>query len=92
MLGSGLTIVGALYCLTFTRLPYFNSSLGVPAAIGIAVALLGALTLAPAVLTMASHFGLLDPKRSMRTRDGGGSARRSCAGPGLSWRSPSGWH
>jgi len=67
VLGSGLTIVGALYCLTFTRLPYFNS-LGVPAAIGIAVALLGALTLAPAVLTMASHFGLLDPKRSMRTR------------------------
>ena len=67
VLGSGLTIIGALYCLTFTRLPYFNS-LGVPAAIGIAVALLGALTLAPAILTMGSHVGLFDPKRSMRTQ------------------------
>ncbi|HPY25866.1 MAG TPA: MMPL family transporter, partial [Mycobacterium sp.] len=56
-----------LYCLTFTRLPYFNS-LGVPAAIGISVALLGALTLAPAILTMGSHFGLFDPKRKMQTQ------------------------
>ena len=67
VLGSGLTIIGALYCLTFTRLPYFNS-LGVPAAIGIGVALLGALTLAPAILTLGSHIGLFDPKRSMRTQ------------------------
>lgn len=67
VLGSGLTIVGALYSLTFTRLPYFNS-LGVPAAIGITVALLGSLTLAPAVVTMGSRFGLFDPKRSMRTQ------------------------
>ena len=67
VLGSGLTIIGALYCLTFTRLPYFNS-LGVPAAIGISVALLGALTLAPAILTMGSHFGLFDPKRKMQTQ------------------------
>jgi RND superfamily putative drug exporter len=67
VLGSGLTIIGALYCLTFTRLPYFNS-LGVPAAIGITVALLGSLTLAPAILTMGSHFGLFDPKRAMRTQ------------------------
>ena len=67
VLGSGLTIVGALYCLTFTRLPYFNS-LGVPAAIGITVALLGSLTLSPAILTIGSHFGLFDPKRALRTR------------------------
>ncbi len=67
VLGSGLTIIGALYCLTFTRLPYFNS-LGVPAAIGISVALLGSLTLAPAILTMGSHFGLFDPKRAMKTQ------------------------
>ncbi len=67
VLGSGLTIIGALYCLTFTRLPYFNS-LGIPAAIGIAVALLGAMTLAPAVLTMGSTIGLLDPRRKMRTQ------------------------
>jgi len=67
VLGSGLTIVGALYCLTFTRLPYFNT-LGVPAAIGISVVLLGALTLAPAILTMGSHFGLFDPQRAMQTQ------------------------
>ncbi|KZS58058.1 RND family transporter [Mycobacterium ostraviense] len=67
VLGSGLTIVGAVYCLTFTRLPYFQT-LGVPAAIGILVALAASLTLAPAVLTLGSHFGLFEPKRAMRTR------------------------
>ncbi|MDT5008670.1 MAG: putative drug exporter of the superfamily [Mycobacterium sp.] len=67
VLGSGLTVAGAVACLSFTRLPYFQS-LGIPAAIGILVALLAALTLAPAVLTLAGHFGLLDPKRKTRTR------------------------
>jgi RND superfamily putative drug exporter len=65
--GSGLTVVGAVMCLSFTRLPYFKS-MGPPAAIGVAVALLAALTLAPAVLTVASLFGLLEPRRAMRTR------------------------
>ena len=67
VLGSGLTIAGAVFCLSFTRLPYFHS-LGVPAAIGILTALVAALTLSPAVLTMGSHFGAFDPKRRMRTR------------------------
>ena len=67
ILGSGLTIAGAVFCLTFTRSPNFQS-LGVPAAIGVLVALAAALTLAPAVLTIGSRFGLLDPKRSARTR------------------------
>jgi RND superfamily putative drug exporter len=67
ILGSGLTIVGAVYCLSFTRMPYFQS-LGIPAAIGVLIALIAALTLAPAVLTMGSHFGLLDPKHRARTR------------------------
>lgn len=62
ILGSGLTIAGAVFCLTFTRLPYFQS-LGVPAAIGVLVALAASLTLAPAVLVVAGRFGLLDPKR-----------------------------
>ena len=44
ILGSGLTIAGAVFCLTFTRLPYF-SSLGVPAATGVLVAVIAALTL-----------------------------------------------
>jgi RND superfamily putative drug exporter len=67
ILGSGLTVAGAVFCLSFTRLPYFQS-LGIPAAIGILVALLAALTLAPAVIAVGSHFGLLEPKRMMRTR------------------------
>lgn len=67
VLGSGLTVAGALFCLSFTRLPYFHS-LGVPAALGILVALVAALTLGPAVLTLASTVGLFEPKRAMRTR------------------------
>jgi putative drug exporter of the RND superfamily len=67
VLGSGLTIAGAVFCLRFTRLNYFQS-LGIPAAIGILVALAAALTLAPAVITVGSLFGLFDPKRRMATR------------------------
>ena len=67
VLGSGLTIAGAMYCLSFTRLPYFQS-LGVPCAVATLVAVLAALTLGPAVLTVGSRFGLFDPKRKMRTR------------------------
>ncbi len=67
VLGSGLTIAGAMYCLSFCRLPYF-SSLGIPCAVGMLVAVLAALTLAPAILTVASFFKLLDPKRSLQTR------------------------
>jgi RND superfamily putative drug exporter len=67
ILGSGLTVAGAVFCLSFTRLPYFQS-LGIPAATGIVIALVAALTLAPAVLTVGSYFGLFEPKRKMRTR------------------------
>jgi RND superfamily putative drug exporter len=67
VLGSGLTIAGAMYCLSFTRLPYFQT-LGVPCAVGMLVAVCAALTLGPAVLTVGSRFGLFDPKRKMRTR------------------------
>ncbi|WP_373194205.1 MMPL/RND family transporter, partial [Mycobacterium marinum] len=67
VLGSGLTVAGAVACLSFTRLPYFHS-LGIPAALGILVALLAALTLGPAVLTLGSAVGVFEPKRAMRTR------------------------
>jgi RND superfamily putative drug exporter len=66
IVGSGLTIAGAVACLSFTRLPYFQT-LGPPAALGVLVTLTAALTLGPAVLVIASHFGLLEPKRKMRT-------------------------
>ena len=66
IVGSGLTIAGAVACLSFTRLPYFQS-MGMPAAIGVLVTLAAALTLAPAMLVIGSRFGLLDPKHKMRT-------------------------
>ncbi|BCP11507.1 membrane protein [Mycobacterium paraintracellulare] len=65
--GSGLTVAGAVACLSFTRLPYFQS-LGVPAALGILVALFAALTLGPAILTLGAKVGIFDPKRAIRTR------------------------
>jgi RND superfamily putative drug exporter len=67
ILGSGLTIAGAMYCLSLARLPYFKT-LGAPCAIGMLVAVLAALMLGPAVLTVASFFKFLDPKRRPNTR------------------------
>ncbi len=67
VLGSGMTIAGATFCLSFTRLPYFKS-LGVPLAVGMVVAVVSALTLGAAIVTVASRFGLLEPKRAMRIR------------------------
>ncbi|WP_204808358.1 RND family transporter [Mycobacterium riyadhense] len=67
ILGSGLTIAGAMYCLSFARLPYFQT-LGAPTAIGMLVAVLAALTLGPAVLAVGSFFKLFDPKRRMNTQ------------------------
>jgi putative drug exporter of the RND superfamily len=62
VLASGVTIAGALFCLSFTRLPYFQT-LGVPCAVGVFVAVAIALTLAPAVLAVGSRVGLFDPRR-----------------------------
>jgi RND superfamily putative drug exporter len=67
VLASGLTIAGAILCLSFTRMPIF-SSMGVPCAVGMFVAVAVALTLVPAVLTVGSGFGLLDPKRRIGFR------------------------
>ncbi len=68
VLGSGLTIAGATFCLHFTNLPYFQS-LGIPLAIGMVTCVFAALTLGPAVVTIASRFGrVLEPKRAMRVR------------------------
>jgi putative drug exporter of the RND superfamily len=67
VLASGLTIAGAVLCLSFTRLPYFQP-LGIPCAVGIAVAVLVALTLGPALIVAGSRFGLFDPKRALTTR------------------------
>ncbi|MDM4138692.1 MULTISPECIES: RND family transporter [Mycobacterium] len=67
ILGSGLTIAGATMCLSFTTLPYFNT-MGLPCAISVLVIIAAALTLAPAMLTVGSKFGLLDAKRDLSAR------------------------
>jgi len=67
VLGSGFTIAGATFCLSFTRLPYFQT-LGVPLAIGMSVVVITALTLGSAIVSVASRFGMLEPKRTMRVR------------------------
>ena len=67
VLASGLTIAGAIFCLQFTRLPYLRS-LAIPLAVAMVVVVLVALTLGSAMVTVASRFGLLEPKRQLRVR------------------------
>ena len=63
--GSGLTIAGATFCLKFARMPYFEP-LGIPTALGMLVAVLVALTLGPAVLTVGSRVGGRDGEASKK--------------------------
>ena len=67
ILGSGLTIAGAMLTLRLTRLSYFNS-LAYPSAMALIIVVAAALTVAPAILVVGSRFGLLDPKRMMKTK------------------------
>ncbi|AMU23302.1 Probable membrane protein, MmpL [Mycobacteroides abscessus subsp. bolletii] len=67
VLGSGLTIAGAVLCLHFTRLPVYQT-LGVATAVGMVVAVAVAITLVPAVIAVGSRFGLFEPKREVTVR------------------------
>ncbi|WP_109551477.1 RND family transporter [Mycobacteroides franklinii] len=67
VLGSGLTIAGAVLCLHFTRLPVYQT-LGVATAVGMVVAVAVAITLVPAVIAVGSRFGLFEPKRKVMVR------------------------
>jgi putative drug exporter of the RND superfamily len=67
IVGSGLTVAGAMACLSFCRLPYFQT-LGEPCSIGLLVVLAASLTLGPALVAVVSRFGWLDPKRAHRER------------------------
>ena len=67
VLASGMTIAAALFCLQFTRLPYFQS-LAIPLAIAMLVHVAAALTMGAAMVAVAGRFGLLEPKRQMRVR------------------------
>jgi transport protein len=65
IIGSGLTIAGAGFCLSFARLDYFHT-MGPAVAIAMLLTISAALTLGPAILTVGSLFGLFDPKRMVR--------------------------
>jgi transport protein len=65
IIGSGLTIAGAGFCLSFARLDYFHT-MGPAVAIAMLFTIAAALTLGPAILTAGSLFGLFDPKRMVR--------------------------
>jgi RND superfamily putative drug exporter len=67
IVGSGLTIAGATYCLSFARLPYF-ATMGAPVAIGMVVVVAIAVTLGPAVLFLGSRIGLYESKRPPQSR------------------------
>ncbi|WAC93224.1 RND family transporter [Mycobacterium sp. Aquia_213] len=65
VLGSGLTIAGATYCLSFSRLPWFNT-MGAPVAIGMLVVVAAGLTLGPAVIFVGSRFHLFETKSAAK--------------------------
>lgn len=67
VLASGLTIAGALLCLSFTRLPSFQV-LGAPCAAAVLVAVAVAVTLFPAAIAVGGRFGVFDPKREINVR------------------------
>lgn len=67
IVGSGLTIAGACYCLSLARLDYFHT-MGPAVAISMLFTIASALTLAPAILTLGSLFGLFDPRRAAKSR------------------------
>ena len=67
IIGSGLTIAGSCFCLTFARLDYFHT-MGPAVAISMLFTIAAALTLAPALLTLGTLFGLFDPKQPHRGR------------------------
>ncbi|MGD1279560.1 RND family transporter [Mycobacterium seoulense] len=83
VLGSGLTIAGATYCLSFTRLPWFNT-MGAPVAIGMLVVVLAGLTLGPAVVFVGSRFHFFESKRAAK----GGRLWRRVGTAVVRWPAP----
>ncbi|OIN81460.1 MMPL/RND family transporter [Mycobacterium malmoense] len=67
IIGSGLTIAGACYCLTFARLNYFHT-MGPAVAITMLFTIAAAMTLGPALLTVGSLFGMFDPRTNTKGR------------------------
>lgn len=64
IVASTMTVALACACLTFARVGVLRSA-GLPCAIGVVVAMIGAVTLVPALIRMASKFGFAEPKSSV---------------------------
>ncbi|CQD09574.1 membrane protein MmpL [Mycobacterium lentiflavum] len=62
VMGSGMAISGATLCLSLTKLNYFRT-LGPPCFVAMVVAVAGALTLGPALLTLGSKIKYLEAPR-----------------------------
>lgn len=67
IVGSGLTIAGATYCLVFARLPWFYT-MGAPVGIGMLVVVAAGITLGPALIVVGTRFGLFEPTGKARGR------------------------
>ncbi|KAA8969230.1 RND family transporter [Mycobacterium sp.] len=65
VVGSGLTIAGAAFCLTFARLNYFHT-MGPAVAISMLFTIAAAMTLGPAILTVGSLFGMFEPRQAAK--------------------------
>ncbi|WP_442931355.1 MMPL/RND family transporter [Mycolicibacterium sp. 120320] len=65
IIGSGLTIAGAGFCLSFARLNYFQT-MGPAVAVSMVFTIAAALTLGPAILSVGSLFDLFEPKRAAK--------------------------
>lgn len=67
VIGSALTVSVALACLVFANVGSFRSA-GLPCAIGIVVTMVAALTLTPALMSLAIRRGYLEPRPSRTAR------------------------
>ena len=71
VLASGVTIAGAIFCLSFARLPYFHS-MAIPCALGMLVSVAVAVTLVPAGVV---HRQSLRPSGPQADSEGAQMAR-----------------
>lgn len=67
VIGSALTVSVALACLVFAKVGSFRSA-GLPCSIGILATMVAALTLTPALMSLAIRRGYLEPRPSRTAR------------------------
>nr|MDT0525759.1 MMPL family transporter [Streptomyces sp. DSM 41633] len=67
IVGSSATIATALFCLTFAKVNFLRSA-GIPSGRGVLAAMLGALTLTPALIGWFSRRGWIEPRAARASR------------------------